>query len=228
MSTNFLPAREADLVTWSTNFDAKLRVSAVAFGLTAAQATAYTGLHDAFVDAYQTANNPDTRSPSNIVAKNTAKDALISYARELARIVQATPTVTDEQKAELGLTVRDSEPSPIPVPEFAPGIDVVSATGRTTKLRLHDAASPTRRGKPAGVAGASVYSFVGETAPADLEEWNFEANFTKTIIDIDFPAEVPNGSTVWFTAVWFNPRMETGPAATPVSTNLPGGLTMAA
>jgi hypothetical protein len=50
------------------------------------------------------------------LAKNNAKTAVKTYARLLARIVQATPTVTDTQKADLGLPVPDNEPSPINQP----------------------------------------------------------------------------------------------------------------
>ncbi len=36
------------------------------------------------------------------------------------------------------------------------------------------------------------------------------------------------GSKIWLTAFFFNPRAMSGPAATPVSTYLPGGAAMAA
>lgn len=225
---DYVPKRESVLVTFSTNFNDKIRTGFAAYGLTSAQATAYDAKHDAFLTAYQTANNPDTRSPSNIVAKNMAKDALITELRRLAAIVQAYPAITPELLSELGLTIRDAEPSPIPAPTQAPGLDVLSAVGRTVKVRLHDAAAPANRGKPDGVAGASIFSFVGESAPADLAQWEFEGNFTRTTVDVEFPTTVANGATVWFTARWFNPRMEMGPVSTPVSTNLPGGLAMAA
>src|SRR5688572_8340213 len=120
MPLDFLPKRDGDLVTWSVNFKAKITAAPADYGLTAAQATAYGAKHDAYAAAYQTASNPDTRSPTNIVAKDAARFALQAEARMLARIVQAAPAVTAEQKSELGLTVRDVEPSPIPPPALAP------------------------------------------------------------------------------------------------------------
>ena len=173
MRTDFLPSREAELVTWSNNFNTKISAAPTAYGLTAGQAMTYASRHGTFTSAYQTANNPNTRSPSNIVAKNTAKRALIVEARSLARIVQAAPGVTPAQKDELGLTVRDGEGSPIPAPAVAPQIDLVSMVGRTLNIRLHDGDS-TRRGKPAGVQGASVFSFVGVTPPVDIASWKFD------------------------------------------------------
>jgi hypothetical protein len=227
MATNFLPTREAELVTWSTNFNALIVATPLAYALTAPQAAAYTALHDAFVDAYNTANSDSTRTPSAIIAKDLAKDALIADARLLARIVQAAPAVSDEQKSDLGLTVRDSGPSPIPPPDEAPEIDVLSVSGNTVRIRLHQAAS-TRRGKPDGVDGATVFSFVGAAAPTTEDAWKFEGNTTRTTLDIAFPDTVAPGAKVWFTAFWFNERKESGPAATAVGTNLPGGGAMAA
>ena len=92
---------------------------------------------------------------------------------------------------------------------------------------LHDALNPTRRGKPLGVAGASVFSFVGPTAPAELAAWKFEGNTTRTRVDVLFPADTPPGSKIWVCAFWFNPRAQAGPTSAPVSTNLPGGTGLA-
>lgn len=227
MATEFFPTREAEVVTWSTNFKTKITATPTAYGLTAPQATAYGALHDTFVADYQTASNPDTRSPSAIIAKDQALFNLGANARMLARIVQASPAVTNAQKSDLGLTVRHAR-APIPAPSSAPDIDVVSVSGNTVRIRLHDAANPTRRGKPAGVAGAAIFSFVGAGAPTDESAWTFEGTATRTTLLIVFPPATPPGARVWFTARWFNPRQENGPAAVPVGTNIPGDAAMAA
>ena len=228
MPDSFLPSRESELVTWSTNFDTLITANPAIYGLDLVQAAAYGALHNAFVAAYQTANDPSTRTPSSIVSKDDAKDVLIASARDLVGIIQNFPGTTDVLRSDLGITVPDTEPTPIPAPSDPPGIDIVSAVARTVKLRLHDVLSPTTRGKPDGVAGAAVFSFVGETAPVELEDWQFEGNTTRTIVDVNFAPEVANGATVWLTAFWFNPRAQSGPAAQPVTTNIPGGLAQAA
>ena len=60
------------------------------------------------------------------------------------------------------------------------------------------------------------------------EEWTFEGVASKTMIDITFPAGTAAGAKVWFTAFWFNSRKQNGPAASPVTTNVPGNAAMAA
>lgn len=232
MPDTYIPSREADLVTWSTNFDSKIAATPTAFGLTAGQATAYTALHGAFFTAYTTANDPRARTPVTIEEKNLAKQALINGAggiRALVGIIQNFPALTNAQRIDLGITVPDVDPTPVPVPEFAPDIDIVSTMGRTVRIRLHDSqAPPGTRAKPDGVSGATVFSFVGDEPPADIAQWQFQTNTTRTVVDIEFPATVENGAQVWFTAFWRNPRDESGPATTPVTTHIPGGLSMAA
>ena len=50
----------------------------------------------------------------------------------------------------------------------------------------------------------------------------FVATTTDTTVQIAFPPS-DNGDTVWITAMWVNAKSQTGPAATPVSVNLPAG-----
>ena len=62
----------------------------------------------------------------------------------------------------------------------------------------------------------------GPTAPVENDEWKFAANTTRTTISIPFGPSA-TGDTVWITAFWSNSRDESGPAAAPVSVNLPAG-----
>ena len=196
------------------------------YGLTNSQATAFGSLNTALQSAYSDAVNPSTRTPVSIEAKTLALNAMRANAILLAKIIYATATVNDSQLVALGLLPRSSR-SPVPAPSVAPDIDVVSVGGNTVRIRLHQAGS-TRRGKPVGVDGASVFSFVGSTPPDEMSEWKFEGVTAKTVVNIVFgPATVP-GAKVWFTAFWFNERKQSGPAATPVGTNIPGGGAMAA
>ncbi len=92
MYTPYPPAREADLLTWSSAFKTKITATPTAYGLTAAQATAYGTLHDAFAAAYATANDQLTRSPASVATKNLAKWALVAQIRLLGGIVQRFPS----------------------------------------------------------------------------------------------------------------------------------------
>ncbi len=226
----FLPSREADLIQWSRHFDELITADPLIYGLDAVQAAAYAALHTAFTTAYQTAADNNTRTPSAIQAKNDAKAALIAEARSLVGIIQSFPGTTNELRSDLGITVPDDEPTPVPVPGTAPGIAVDLVVGRTVTLRLSDRGNPESRGKPDGVDGATVFAYFGPTppAPSDTDAWTFKGNTGRTTTEIAFPPEIESGATAWFTAFWFNTRKQSGPAAMPISTQIPGSLPQAA
>ena len=48
-----------------------------------------------------------------------------------------------------------------------------------------------------------------------------EGSTSRTLVDVDFPITLPAGTRVWFTAYWFNPRLQAGPACNPVGANVP-------
>lgn len=226
----FPPARESDLLAWSANFNEKINLAAATYGLTAPQAEAYNLLHGAFETAYNTAINPNTNSKANVEFKNTAKQNLlygIGGAWQLVNLCQAFPDMNNDLRAALNIRVPDTQPTPAPVPDSSPDIDIISTFGHTIKLRVHESGSP-KSGKPEGVKGASLFYFVGDEPPSAVNQWSFGANTTKNVIDVVLPSETAAGAKVWLTAFWFNNRMQSGPAATPVGIHVPGGLSVAA
>lgn len=227
----FPPVKEADLLAFSANFDAKITATPVRYGLTAAQATAYAPLHAAFASALAATTNPNTNSKQAVIAKNQAKENLLNGAGgawELVDIVQAFPGTTDAFRGELGLRIPDVEPTPVPAPAVAPVLIIEATMNRVVKIRLKDAEDPESRGKPEGVQGATILYHVGPTAPLQPSEWTFLANTSKSTVDADIPATVPANSNVWLTAFWFNARKQSSPPAAPQSTSIGGGLAMAA
>ncbi len=219
----FLPDTDAGLLAWSSNFSTLITATPTAYGLTAGNATDYATAQTAYASALTAATEPSTRGNATVLAKDIARDELIALTRLFARQVGNTMSVTDLQRQALGLTIRDPEPSPIPPPADWPGVQVRKVVGRTVSLRLINTENPTRRAKPPGVIGASIFTFVGTTPPTEITDWVFEGNTGKTLVDVTFPSTVPAGATVFITCFWFNGRKESGPACPPVSTNLQGG-----
>jgi hypothetical protein len=227
MALGFLPAGDAALLAWSNNFNSLINATPTAYGLSAGLATAYGTLNTAYATSLA-ACDPGVRNKATVIAKNQARFNLKENAKLLANLVNGTASVTNAQKATLGLNIR-AVPSPIPAPSSAPGLDIGAVSGWTVKVKLHDSASSAKRGKPPGVSGAAVFSYVGATAPADISSWKFEGNTGRTNVEIVFPSTVAAGAQVWLTAFWFNGRKQSGPACAPVSTNIQGGsVSMAA
>lgn len=220
--STYLPSRESELVTWSNTFQSTIVSAAADFGLTDKQAGDYTTAQTAFVSAYQVANNSATRTPSNIETKNEAKQDLIVMTRELVKIAQASPVMTNQKRIDLGITVPSPEPTPVPVPDTMPRITFLPSSGLKVNLKINDV-DETKRGKPPEAAAAMIYSYIGASAPLDITQWQFQGASSKVVHDVTFPLDTPSGALVWFTAVWVNRKMQPGPASQPVSINIAGG-----
>lgn len=217
MATNYLPTRQAELARWANDFSALITADPEAYGLTAPQATAYTSVRQKYVDALDLATNPNTRSPVNIEKKNTAKKALIAKTRELVDICQAWPEMTNDKRAELGITVRDNTPTPTPIPTNAPKVSVASVSGRLFNLELRKDDS-TSRAKPSGVRAAWIYTAFGDEQPTTFESFNFRGEARRTDTQIVMPQSVAPGTKVWVSACWVNNAGKPGPASLPIAT----------
>ncbi|MFT3788146.1 MAG: hypothetical protein QM770_18580 [Tepidisphaeraceae bacterium] len=218
MGTGFVPLRDPDLLLWSTSFKSLITATPTLFGLTAALATQYGTKHDAYASALAVVQNATTKTKGAVAAKDAAKKALRTLAGQLGKTAQNFPSITAQQLDDLRVTVR-SRPAPIPPPADAPQVVLSSVKDRTVSLLLRGPDANMRR-KPAGVQGAIVFSFIGEAPPDDMSAWYYQGNTGKDSAVIEFPIDTPPFSKVWFTACWYNPRGENGPACTPISANL--------
>jgi hypothetical protein len=226
MPRNFYFGKDADIVTGSANFASLIATGFASYGLTTGQATAFGTLNTALQSAYSTSIEPTTRTRVTIAAKTLAIKNMRASAVLLAKIIYATPTVTDGQLVGLGLLPRSAR-TPIPAPTTSPIVEVGTVSGRLVNVRVHSSDS-TRRGIEAGAKGANVYSFVGAAAPTDPRDYHFEGMTTRTITQVLFPNTVASGATVWLSACWVSARGQTGPASTPISFTLQGGAVLPA
>lgn len=221
-----VPKKDSLLAVFAPNFATIVSASPTTYNVTPTQCTALTTASTNFVTAYNAARVDGMRSKTLTAAKDAAKAALSELLRPMYGGISALTTVTDEQKIALGITVRKM-PSPQPAPDTEPVVNVVFVRGRTVRLRFRDAGSTTRRGKPVGVATATILSYVGATPPADISAWKFEANVSRTLVDVTFPATTAPGAQVWFTVFWSNRKDQSGPACEPIGTYLqPGSVSL--
>ena len=226
----YLPTTESGLRSWGKNFRDRTQALAdpTTVGLTALEIDAYDDAYEAYATALDIANEPTTRGGSTIQAKNIAKAELIRLSRLFAMAMTKHPGVTDQQRYDFGLTVTDKEPTPVPVPDTAPVMTLVSTVGRTITMRLRDADNPDRRARPTGVNGATVMMYVGETPAEDPVDWSFLANTTKTDFDVTIPLSIPADSKVWLSTFWFNTKSESGPVAPAQATIIRASMPAAA
>ena len=213
---DFLPRREADFLTWSQTLRDCLLAAPGDYEVPLEWAAAYAQAHNAYAEAFARASSNDTGSTSSVIHKNDCLKAVRSEARRICGHVRARPGVSDALKVGLGLKLNRRPGPRIARPARAPLVQILSIRGRIVRFQLVDPASPSRRGKPRGVAAARLLYSPDEAPPASSGDWKVATDVSRPRFDYTFPVDLAPGARVWLTACWSNPRMETGPLAAPV------------
>ncbi|MEM6393881.1 MAG: hypothetical protein AAF797_14005 [Planctomycetota bacterium] len=215
MHKSYIPTREPELLQFSANLASKLSADPTAYGETADSIADFVNAQADFATKYATAIDPATRTSTNIAAKNTAKKTMIGYTRKLVQTLQNWPGMTNAKRDELDIPLRDQEPTKIGPPTELPVLRVAAVYSRVFNLELRRETDNTKR-KPVGTKGATLYYFVGDQPHADLAQWTMAGQTGKHNPQVIVPDSVAPDTSVWFTANWFSPTFEPGPACAPV------------
>jgi hypothetical protein len=213
---DFIPSREADLLTFAQTFSTTLSGEFASYGLINSDATSLATLVSAYAGAFAVANDPATRTGSKLIEKDIAKGQLVAALRSLSARIQANPGVTAAQRNDIGLPIRDRIPTPVPAPATKPVLELAGEDVCRHLVRIRDEANPSSRAKPEGSVGAQVFVFVGDNPPLDLEKWSLKGVATKGSFMIDY-AEGDIGKKAHVAARWTNRTGEAGPRSDAVS-----------
>lgn len=116
MSSVKIPATDPLFLQWIENFAAVATANATALGFTTGQTTNMTALATAFATAYEESQAIKVTAKSKTAAKDTMREASEGLFRGFAKMVNSNFNVSNELKAELGITVTPVSPSPVQVP----------------------------------------------------------------------------------------------------------------
>lgn len=225
MATNgFLPLSDAALLNWLNNASSVLTASPATYGSNLEAAATFAAVVTAYADAYATANEVSTRTKVTVADKDSARKAAKEAARQMASVAYGQAGITAGQLTAIGLTVKDTTPSPVPVPTTIPNVTLMLTGPQTMRVLARDPASETSRAKPAGVRQIMVQVYEstgGTTPPSDLSQWPGATPYGRTTIDLYF-AEMIETTDVWVSCYWMNSRNERGPSSEPMSLRLPG------
>jgi len=136
--------------------------------------------------------------------------AWMTLIRALVRRLQAGPSVSDAERAALGITVPDSGATAAGSPATRPVCEVDTAQRLRHTIDFTDEGTPTRKAKPAGVLGAEIWVKIGPTPPVDPGELTVLAVDTRSPYAHDYPGS-EGGKQAHYMLRWVNTRGETGP-----------------
>jgi hypothetical protein len=219
MPGDYLPHRDELLLAFTDNLRRIVSRDPGALAVAEVDAQRYALVQLDYARKLRAAVDPGTRGRQTVLLKDFSKRELVGLTRRLARQINNALIVSDAQRGELALTIRKTTPTPVPVPEVAPRIDVRAVDGRDVTIALRDVLRPTSKARPVGVAWANVFSFVGETPPDDVLAWTFEGGVSSpSKVTYTFDQAIEPGTRVWFAAMWVNRKGQSGPVSEPVST----------
>jgi hypothetical protein len=217
--SNYLPNRDAEFDTWLNNFQTLIAANPTNYGLVAGDATAITAAYNGWHTAYLAAVNPTTRTHANVSTKNTQKANASSVVRGYGATIRANRAVSDALKINLGLHVRDSEPTPVPPPSTVPVLAVIGMRQGMQEVRVTDESTPGSRARPVGSAGMILFRAIDETAVTNPAQAQFLAFTGKTDFTCEYdPAD--NGKTATYFARWTNAKGEMGPWSQPMPVSI--------
>lgn len=217
--SGYLPQRDAELDTWALNFSTLITAAPATYGLSAPDGVAIATAYNTFHTAYLAATNPSTRTQAAVETKNLQKANLLNVVRGYAATIRANRAVTNANKMNLGLHVRDTTPTPVPPPATRPVLAIGRMTQGSMEVRATDEATPNRRARPNGAAGLLLYRAVGTTAVNDPSEATFLTFVGKPEALSTF-APADNGKVATYFARWTNSKGEVGPWSQSVSSSI--------
>lgn len=217
----YIPPKDADFASWMENFSDLITANPSLYGLVAADAVTIAGVNATYQSAYTTAVNPATRTGPSVAAKDAAKAAALNVARPYSIQIRNNAGVTNQDKLDLGLTVPDLTPTPIPAPSTSPLLDIVAATPLQHTLRYADQNTPDSRAKPFGATALLLYRSIGVAAAVDPDQADFVGVFTKVPVASNF-ASGDVGKIATYFGRWATRTGLVGPWSNPVSMGIVG------
>ena len=205
---DYIPPKDSELAAFSANFSGKLASYAPAFEIPSQEVADLQTAHSKFVALLAKAESPDKTSVI-VTNKNDARKALVEKIRTMVNFRLQNPIVTNGQRIELGLHVRDTTRTRIPIPASRPELDIDVLDFRRLKVIFHDQGHD-HKAKPYGVNGAVIAYAVLDAPPADQDALTRTALATRTPHVLEFTEE-ERGKTVYVAICWQNEKGQRGP-----------------
>jgi hypothetical protein len=210
MSTPYIPTKDNEFSVWSANFALVLSTAYAAYGLAASDATAISAADATWQAAYAVATTEATRTKVTVAAKDLARNQCKALERGYANVIQANSGITQDQKADLGLTIRDTTKSPIPAPTTSPILTIVGATPGQLTVRYADQNTPSARKKPVGAIALQLFAATSATVISDPSTLPLKASVTRNPVGLDFVSG-DAGKTAYIAGRWITRRGLVGP-----------------
>lgn len=210
---DYIPDNDAQFDAWLTTFHTYAAANLVNLGLVAGDLTPITTARTDWLAKFAAHNAAQAAAQGARQAKDLSRTTVEGLVRPLVRRLQASASVDDAERGSLGITIPDATPTPAGPPTTRPVLKIDSGERLQHTYHFTDAATPTRKAKPAGVQGCEIWVAIvpaGTPAPGDPADYTFVTLDTRTPHTL--PYDGPDGGKVAHgIARWVSTRGEKGP-----------------
>ncbi len=214
---SYIPASDAGFDIWQNNFIDGVQPNLMMWGIPTTVFTALMSFKVGWNMAWAKAKNKDTRSRADVQAKKDARKAYQSALRKFVmEWVAFNSKVSDADREGLGLKVKDTEPTPMPILDRAPDVTIDTIRHLVHKLRLTDPENPHTQAKPKGIRYIQVFRCFGKDVPTGVEQYHLAGDATRFIYRVNV-VEADEGKMVWYIARYVNTRGIPGPWSNEIS-----------
>ena len=220
MAFDYIPKKQAVFFNWQDNHVTVIVADSAGWGVPPADVTTLQGLQTIYVAAYQTGSKEQklTRTSGQVKAFKTAEKNYIAEIRKFnAQWITKNPSVTDAQKVDLGVTVRDTEPTPIGAVDFAPQLVVDKISGGVHKLRFSNPEDPESKKMPRGQKIIMRTAVGAADIPEDQIPWSQVRIVVKRFLHTMSLNPSDKGKTAYYQVWYESNRGEAGPLSAVVT-----------
>jgi hypothetical protein len=205
-----IPRKDNEFRVWADSFIAQCDANKAAWDVPADAVTALRALYDTYTAALTIAQIPNVYNKGATSAKKEAKKALRqALLMFIAKYIDYNPAITVPIRNNLGLIIRSTTYTPVPVPTTYPEFVIKVKAIRALEVHFRDMGS-ARKGVPYGYNGAVIYYDVRDTPPTDPKELGHSQLATRTPYTLTF-TEADRGKRVYIVFAWQNQKGQMGP-----------------
>lgn len=216
-----IPDPDAAFDTFQATAVAVINADLAGYGLELGATVDALAAQTAWVVDYPASDTAKSAAQAAVALKDTSRATFEAALRTLFAKIYAAGVAGPALLEAAGLPVRDTVHTPTPVPKTRPVMILDTSERFRHTVNFADEGTPTKKAKPAGVAGCELRNVVGAAIPVDPDDYTFVAIDTRTpqIWSFD-PSEA--GQMGHWVARWVNTRGEPGPWSDVVSATVPG------
>ena len=204
-----IPRKDADFNVWQEIIAKEATAKTQAWLLDPTWISSALALaRSKWIAAWAAYENPATRTPLITATKQETRAEYEKILMTLVGILRVNTRVTDDDRRAMGIHIRDTKPTPAPVPTTFPILAIDTSVARRLTIAFRDNASNSAA-KPKGVHGAEIKWLIADERPT-VEQLTNSTFDTRTPYTLVFNDQ-ERGKTVWICARWQNTRGEKGP-----------------